>query len=163
MKKLAVIVMVVATALALAGCGGSSQSSSAAADASSASSESVEAASSQATAKDFDGSAFSDTGDGVMYLRTAGGTSEGGNVPEIAVKPNSVIQIELDTEGMDGSVCTIYVDGMENSKVNAGERTQNPLTIQGDAIAAGTHTVELVKMDGDNPVIYKKAEYTVVS
>ena len=98
-----------------------------------------------------------------MYLKTAGGTTEDGNVPEIAVKPNSVIQIELDTKGMDGSVCTIYVDGIENSKVNAGERTQNALTIQGDAIAAGTHTVELVKMDGDKPTIYKKAEYTVVS
>ena len=112
---------------------------------------------------DFDGSAFTDTGEGVMYLRTAGGTSENGNVPEIAAKSTSIVQIELDTDNMDGSVCTVYVDGMENTKLNAGERTQNTLTIQGDAVAAGTHTVELVKMDGDKPAIYKKAEYKVVS
>ena len=157
MKKLAVIAMSAAVVLVLAGCGGSSQSSAT----SSASSGSAEASSSQALAKAFDGSAFADTGEGTMYLRTAGGTSEGGNVPEITAKPTSIVQIELDTEGMDGSVCVVYVDGMENTKVNAGERTQNTLTIQGDAVAAGTHVVELVKMDGDKPAIYKKAEYKV--
>ena len=159
MKKLAVIAMAAVVALVLAGCGGSSQSS----GASSASSGSAEASSSKAAAMDFDGSAFTDTGEGVMYLRTAGGTSENGNVPEIAAKSTSIVQIELDTDNMDGSVCTVYVDGMENTKLNAGERTQNTLTIQGDAVAAGTHTVELVKMDGDKPAIYKKAEYKVVS
>lgn len=154
MKKLAVIAMAAAVLLILAGCGGSSQSSA-------ASSGSAEASSSQASAKAFDGSVFADTGEGTMYLRTAGGTSEGGNVPEIAAKSNSVMQIEIDTEGMDGSVCTVYVDGVENTTVNAGERSQNALTLQGDALAAGTHTVELVKMDGDKPAIYKKAEYKV--
>ena len=157
MKKLAVIAMSAAVVLVLAGCGGSSQSSAT----SSASSGSAEASSSQTSAKAFDGSAFADTGEGTMYLRTAGGTSEGGNVPEIAAKSNSVMQIEIDTEGMDGSVCTVYVDGVENTTVNAGDRSQNALTLQGDALATGTHTVELVKMDGDNPVIYKKAEYKV--
>lgn len=154
MKKLAVIAMAAAVLLILAGCGGSSQSSA-------ASSGSAEASSSQSSAKAFDGSAFADTGEGTMYLRTAGGTSEGGNVPEIAAKSNSIMQIEIDTEGMDGSVCTVYVDGVENTTVNAGDRSQNALTLQGDALAAGTHTVELVKMDGDKPAIYKKAEYKV--
>ena len=157
MKKLAVIAMSAAVVLVLAGCGGSSQSSAT----SSASSGSAEASSSQTSAKAFDGSAFADTGEGTMYLRTAGGTSEGGNVPEIAAKSNSVMQIEIDTEGMDGSVCTVYVDGMENTTVNAGDRSQNALTLQGDALTTGTHTVELVKMDGDKPAIYKKAEYKV--
>ena len=158
MKKLAVIAMAALVALVLAGCGGSSQSS----GASSASSGSAEASSSKAATMDFDGSAFTDTGEGVMYLRTAAGTTENGNVPEITATPTTVKQIEIDTEGMDGSVCVVYVDGIENMKINAGERTQNTLTIQGDAVAAGTHTVELVKMDGDKPAIYKKAEYKIV-
>ena len=96
-----------------------------------------------------------------MYLATAGGTSEGGKVPEIAGGTNTMMQIELDTDGMDGSVCTVYIDGVENTTMNAGERTQQALTLQGDALAKGEHTVELVKMDGDKPAIYKKAQYKV--
>lgn len=97
-----------------------------------------------------------------MFLKTAGGTTEDGNIPEIAAKPGAIMQIELDTKGMDGSVCTVYVDGIENEKMNAGERVQQVLTIQGDAVEAGVHTVELVKMDGDKPVIYKMAQYKMV-
>lgn len=44
----------------------------------------ADAGSGAAAQKDFDGSAYSDTGEGTMYLATAGGTSEGGNVPQIA-------------------------------------------------------------------------------
>ena len=163
MRKLAIIVLASLFALALAGCGGSSQSSSsAAASSGSASASSASDSSGSTAAKDFDGSSFTDTGAGTMILATAGGTSEGGNVPEIAAKPGSIMQLEIDTDGMDGSVCTVYVDGMENMTMNAGERTQNTLTIQGQAVEAGLHTVELVKMDGDKPAIYKKAEYKMV-
>ena len=162
MKKLAIIVLASLFALALAGCGGSSQSSSSAAASSGSASASSVSESSDSAAKDFDGSSFTDTGAGTMILATAGGTSEGGNVPEIAAKPGSIMQLEIDTDGMDGSVCTVYVDGMENMTMNAGERTQNTLTIQGQAVEAGLHTVELVKMDGDKPAIYKKAEYKMV-
>ena len=73
-----------------------------------------------------------------------------------------MMQIGLDTDGMDGSVCTVYVDGMENTTLNAGERTQNSISLTGDALSAGTHTVELVKMDGDAVVIYKSAQYEAV-
>ena len=164
MKKVAIIAVSAAFALALAGCGGSAQTSSnAAASSGSPSASSVSASSvSTSAAKDFDGSAYSDTGAGTMILATAGGTSEGGKVPEVAAKPGSIMQLEIDTDGMDGSVCTVYVDGMENMTMNAGERTQQVLTIQGEAVEAGLHTVELVKMDGNAPVIYKKAEYKMV-
>ena len=66
------------------------------------------------------------------------------------------------TEGMDGSVCTVYVDGVENSKVNAGEMSQNGIVIGEGATEPGVHTVELVKMDGDVPAIYKVAQYEAV-
>ena len=115
-----------------------------------------------ASAKDFDGSGCSDTGEGTMTLSTAGGTTEGGNIPQIAASGASMMQIGLDTDGMDGSVCTAYVDGMENTTLNAGERTQNSISLTGDALSAGTHTVELVKMDGDAVVIYKSAQYEAV-
>lgn len=97
-----------------------------------------------------------------MHLATAGGTTENGNVPEIAGGSKTMVQIELDTNGMDGSVCTVYIDGVENTTMNAGERTQQSITLQGDALAKGEHVVELVKMDGDKPAIYKKAQYKVV-
>ena len=111
--------------------------------------------------KDFDGTNADDTGEGVMYISTAGGTSEDGNVPEIT--GGGLIQIGVDTVDMDGSVCTIYVDGMENAKINAGVRSQNTITIEGDAVEPGEHTVELVKLDdAGEPVIYKVAQYKVV-
>lgn len=156
MKKIAIAACAAVLAMALAGCGGSTSSSAAA---SSSASSSVSASSSAAA---FDGSGFSDTGAGTMHLATAGGTSENGNVPEIAGGTNTMMQIELDTNGMDGSVCTVYVDGVELTTMNAGERTQQALTLQGDALAKGEHVVELVKMDGDKPAIYKKAQYKVV-
>lgn len=120
----------------------------------------ADAGSGAAAQKDFDGSAYSDTGEGTMYLATAGGTSEGGNVPQIA--SGGTMSIDVVTEGMDGSVCTVYVDGVENSKVNAGEMSQNGIVIGEGATEPGAHTVELVKMDGDVPAIYKVAQYEAV-
>lgn len=120
----------------------------------------ADAGSGAAAQKDFDGSAYSDTGEGTMYLATAGGTSEGGNVPQIA--SGGTMSIDVVTEGMDGSVCTVYVDGVENSKVNAGEMSQNGIVIGEGATEPGVHTVELVKMDGDVPAIYKVAQYEAV-
>lgn len=154
-RKIAVVGCGVALVATLAGCSGGEQQ-----EAHDAGSD--QPAQEQEAAKGFDGSAYSDTGAGIMYLRTPGGTSEDGNVPEIAVqKDTQLMQIELDIEGMDGSVCTVYVDGMENTTMNAGERVQQSITLQGDALKSGSHTVELVKMEGDVPAIYKKAEYKV--
>lgn len=111
-------------------------------------------------AKDFDGAEATDTGEGVMYIATAGGTSEGGNVPEIA--GGGMIQISVCTEDMDGSVCTVYVDGMENTTMNAGAMTQYTITLEGDDLKQGEHAVELVKLDDSgSPVIYKIAQYKV--
>lgn len=110
-------------------------------------------------AKDFDGSGFSDTGEGTMYLSTAGGTSEGGKIPQIASA--GAVTIDVVTEGMDGSVCVVYVDGVENSQMNAGERGQSGIVLTGPALEPGVHTVELVKMDGDKVAVYKVAQYEV--
>lgn len=157
MKKIiATAALAAIMAFALAGCGSSSASSTA----SSAAASSTSAA---ATVDVFDGSSFADTGDGVMYLYTPGGTSENGNVPQVALEKNTALtQISIEYHGGDGSVCTVYVDGIENMKLNAAENIQTVITLQGDDLAAGVHTVEMVKMDGDAPVIYKKAQYEIV-
>ena len=163
MKK-AIVVMAFAAimALALTGCGGSA--SSAASIASESTSASSTSASSAATVDKFDGSAFADTGDGEMVLYTAGGTSENGNVPQVALDKNvTIAQIEVDYANGDGSVVTVYVDGIENTKMNAGEYlVQNTITLQGEALDEGVHTVEVVAMDGDTPTIYKKAQFEIV-
>lgn len=148
MGKLLVVLAAAALAFCLMGC-------------SSDSSKSESSQSEQAQVeKDFDGANATDTGDGVMYIATAGGTSEDGNVPEITGE--GMMQIEIDTQDMDGSVCTVYIDGMENTKMNAGEMVQQTITLQGDDLKQGEHTVELVKLDDTgSPVIYKVAKYKV--
>lgn len=148
MGKLLVVLTAAALAFCLMGC-------------SSDSSKSESSQSEQAQVeKDFDGMNATDTGEGVMYIATAGGTSEDSNIPEITGE--GTMQIEVDTQGMDGSVCTVYVDGMENTTMNAGAMTQQSITLEGDDLKQGEHTVELVKLDDTgSPVIYKVAKYKV--
>ena len=145
--------------MALVGCGGSTQAQS-----TQPSSGANQAAETTATATqlDFDGTGFTDTGDGIMVLATAGGTSEDGNIPEIPAMENAMSQLGLNLDGGDGSVCTIYVDGVTNKKANFSKRAQITFTVSGKQLAEGIHTVELVKLDGDTPVVYKKAEYKCV-
>lgn len=113
-------------------------------------------------AKDFDGAGLSDMGEGTMMLRTAAGTTEGGAVPVIANPgANAVMSIELDYDDGDGSLCTVYVDGMEcGNQINAG-RVQQSLVLEGEWLKPGVHTVEVVAKDGDTVTIYKSAQYEV--
>lgn len=98
-----------------------------------------------------------------MYIKTAGGSSEGGNVPKTACsKTTTAMQITIGYEGGDGSVCTVYVDGMENTKENASSRFAGTITLQGSALDEGVHDVEMVSMDGNDVKIYKKAQYEIV-
>lgn len=160
-KAIAVLAIVGLMVFCLVGCGGSSSSSASAV--SSNASSAASAASSTSAAKDFDGSKYSDTGAGEMVLRTRGGTTENGNVPQVAISNNTVsTQFDIQYSGGDGSVCTVYVDGVENTKMNASDRNQSMLTLQDSALDNGIHTVEMVAMDGDNVNIYKKAQYEIV-
>ena len=160
-KVLMVTVFSAILAIGMVGCGGGSASS---ASSSTASQPSGSAASSSASAAaSFDGSAYSDTGEGYMLLWTPGGSSEDGKVPQVAMKKGTVLtQITIEYHEGDGSVCTVYVDGIENTKMNASPNISSTLTLQGDEITEGVHTVEMVKMEGDTPVIYKKAQYEMV-
>ncbi|MBR2587577.1 hypothetical protein IKE71_04380 [Candidatus Saccharibacteria bacterium] len=153
-----VVALVVVTLFALVGCGSSPQKD----QTPRAGEEKSYTSNMTIGEKEFDGSAFSDAGQGTVVLRTAGGTSENGNVPEIPAVANGGSQLGLDLEGGDGSVCTLYVDGVSNDKFNFGERSTVTFTVVAEQLHEGVHTVELVKMDGEKPAIYKKAEYKCV-
>lgn len=164
--KRAITVTALAAVLAftLAGCGNSAASSASSPSSAAASSVSASPASSAAAVEKFDGSAFEDTGAGTMFLYTPGGTSENGNVPQVAIKKGTTLtQIDINYRDGDGSVCTVYVDGIENTKMNASQFIQSTFTLQGSDLDDGVHTVEMVAMDGDTPTIYKKAQYEIVS
>ena len=62
----------------------------------------------------FDGSAYSDTGDGVfMLINGPFGDTADGNVIRIKVAPNVVqVGISVEYSGGDGSLGTVYVDGV---------------------------------------------------
>lgn len=138
--------LALAVAVGLSGCGGSQDS---------------EAPAQEEAALDFDGSGMEDAGAGRIVLSTPSGTSEGGAVPQLDATDADVVQIGLDYWDGDGTECVVYVDGMENSTMRAGN-SQTTISLSGDALAEGTHTVEVVAMDGDSPAVYKSAQYEVV-
>lgn len=143
----------------LTGCG----SSSAATDAPAADSKVESPAES---AKDFVGDSYSDTGDGVFLVVTAGGNSENGNVPVVySDADTSLLQIGYEATGMNGgSLSYIYVDGMLLTKEQLSD-SQGTLDLSGDSLAFGTHKVEVVQYENDatdgTVTAYKIASYEV--
>ena len=68
---------------------------------------------------------------------------------------------------LDRSAVThIYVDGIENTKGNYGD-SQNAISLTGDALKAGDHTVEVVQFKGDDVsgevVFYRKLSYQIAN
>lgn len=118
--------------------------------------------------KDFDGSSYSDTGDGTFFISTAGGTSENGNTPVIYAEPDtSILQIGCDAEGMNGNALSyIYVDGILLDKMQLAD-TQSSLDLTPDQLSVGSHSVEVVQYENDdtssNVITYKSASYEVKS
>ena len=101
-----------------------------------------------------------------MYVSTPGGTSENGNVPVLYADANSlVIQIGLSAWDFNGgSLSFVYVDGVLNTKEQLAN-TQTTLSLSGEAISAGVHTVEVVQYENDDPTasmtVYKSMQYEV--
>lgn len=95
---------------------------------------------------------FSVSGEGQVYLSTAGGTTEDGTIPVIYCAPDTIIkQIGINSSGYDGSMLTyIYIDGMLNAKEQLAD-TQSSIDLQGDSLSVGIHTVEVVQYTGDFP------------
>ena len=109
---------------------------------------------------------YKDTGDGTMYIACADETSEDGKVPVIYTKEGAaVIMIEVNTKGFDGSKQSyIYVDGLLAAQEQLSDSSYS-VDLGDDAIAVGTHKVEVMQYGDDEPtgevVTYKSASYEV--
>lgn len=106
---------------------------------------------------------YEDMGTGTICLYTPGGSSENGNVPIIFIDGETLLQIGLDSLDFDGSKLSyIYVDGMLVAKEQLAN-SQISLDLSGDMLSVGTHTVQVVQYDSDDPsgkmITYKSANY----
>lgn len=157
--------LAMSTLLVLSGCAGgnSSASSSAASVAQSVEQDASSVTSAAAETVDFDGAGHAEVGDLTFYLSTAGGTTEGGNVPKIVVKPNTYgTSVDVNVENGDGTICNVYIDGHKRDTLNAG-RAQHSIQLEDSDKTEGKHKVELVSADDDGATIYKVAEYEIVA
>lgn len=112
----------------------------------------------------FDGSKLEEVGDGSVTVSTRGGTTDGGNVPKFSAGDASMMQVGIDVEGVEPGGYASYVDGLANTVVEYKDglaMVQTSLTLTGDALATGIHTVELVRMDGDAVAFYRRVQYEV--
>ena len=162
-QKFAIVGAGLALSLALTACGGAPQQNT------QSTTQPQTTQEQQAPAKkDFDGSKQAEVGEGSVMLATAAGTTENGNVPKLTIsKDTQLTQIEVDTKDLDRSAVThIYVDGIENTKGNYGD-SQNAISLTGDALKAGDHTVEVVQFKGDDAsgevVFYRKLSYQIAN
>lgn len=153
--------------LMLSGCGGgnSSAADEKASETDQAAQEqtaTIEPAAQEPETVDFDGTGMTEAGDFTFYVSSSGGTTEGGNVPQIVHKPGTMGNgIGINVEGGPGTVCTVYIDGHKRKLMNAGHATQFVDFEDSDA-TEGRHKVELVSNDDNEASIYKFAEYEIV-
>ena len=162
-KTLIVITMATTIIFSLGGCGNSSKETKPAESSveTRAESETIAVAD-----KDFPEGDYEDTGDGILHLATAAGTSEDGNIPIIfAEKDALLIQIGLNTKDFDSSKLSfIYIDGMLVQKEQLAN-TQTSIELKEDFLKAGLHLVQVVQYSDDEPgsdiVTYKSASYEI--
>lgn len=186
MKK-KIVVLALALSVVMAGCGSSSSSTTSSAESKAASSESsvtsesttdtttvssssttntttASSSSATATAGKIDAA---DTGSATVYISTASGTSENGEVPvEIISQDTTADQIGVTAENFDGVKMTyIYIDGIVNNITQYGEMTDDVIELEGDALKEGTHNVQFIQYDNDsedgNVVECHSAQYEV--
>ena len=109
---------------------------------------------------------YAETGEGTMYISTAGGTSEDGNVPVI-YEDGSTTMMSIGLNAFDfngGALSYIYGDGMLRQKEQLAA-SQISLTLEKEQLTFGVHKVEVVQYEGDDPassmITYRTASYEV--
>ena len=102
--------------------------------------------------RDFPEGDYAEMGEGTVYIATAGGTSEDGNIPVIYVANDTIMtQIGLNAWDFNGAALSfIYINGMLVEKEQLAN-TQTTLTLSDGQLAVGIHTVEVVQYDNDEP------------
>lgn len=119
-----------------------------------------------ATAKDLPDAEYEEIGNGTVYISTAGGTSENGNVPVIYSEPGTMLmQIGIDsTDFNGGSLSYIYIDGMIAAKEQLSD-SQSSIDLSENHLTYGTHKIEVVQYENDDPgskmTTYRKMAYEV--
>ena len=109
---------------------------------------------------------YAEMGEGTVYVATAGGTSEDGNIPVIYVANDTIMtQIGLDAWDFNGGALSfIYIDGMLVGKEQLAD-TQTTLTLSEGQLAVGVHTVEVVQYTNDDPsaemTTYRSMRYEI--
>lgn len=164
MKTILTIGMSLAMVFAFAACGSQSSAPAQSAD----TSDAGKAATETVQKVDFDGSGYSEMGEGTFALQTPSGSSEDGSTPYIFAD-SDLLMTEVGFTGFDadGSHLTyIYVDGMEQAKEQIGDY-QGGITLTDDLLKEGIHKVEFVQYDTDDPsgnvIMYKTASYEIKS
>lgn len=165
MKKLFMIGLSLAMLFTFAACGSQNAAPAAPAEESSVAEETETA---PAKSLDFDGSGYSEMGEGNFALQTPSGSSEDGSTPYIFAD-SDLMMTEVGYTGFDadGSHLTyIYVDGMEQGKEQIADY-QSSITLTDDLLKEGVHKVEFVQYDTDDPsgnvIMYKTASYEIKS
>ena len=153
--KLLALALAAASVLCFAGCGSSaneSSDSSAQAEESSIAESSAEESSTEeaSAAETIPAGDFTVSGDGTVYLSTAGGTTEDGNVPVVSASSDTQIkQIGINAHGYDGTMMAyIYIDGSFADKQQLSD-SQATLDLSGESLTEGVHKVEVVQYTGD--------------
>ena len=168
--KLLALALAAASVLCFAGCGSSTnESSSAQAEESSIAESSAEESSTEeaSAAETIPAGAFTVSGNGTVYLSTAGGTTEDGNIPVVGASSATVIkQIGINAKGYDGTMMAyIYIDGVFADKQQLSD-SQSSLDLSGDSLTEGVHKVEIVQYTGDtvsadNVATYQTMQYEI--
>lgn len=104
----------------------------------------------------------SEIGECRFWVSSAGGTTEGGNVPQVSTHGAAMLQLGVNAADGDGSICTILYDGVEVDTIQFTAMTQGSIDLAGDQLAEGTHIVELVRFDGDVCDVHKVATIELV-
>lgn len=116
--------------------------------------------------KDFDGSAYSDTGLGEFYISSASGSTEDGEEVFIYYDENAIMNsIGFRVWDFDGKMLTyIYVDGIQMDRGQMSSYDSS-IDLTGDLLSKGFHKVEAVQFEDNDPqkavITYKSAEYEV--
>lgn len=102
-------------------------------------------------------------GDFSFHVSTPGGTTEDGNIPQWLVKSTmSMAQCGITLKDGGGKIYQVLYDGEYLMDVQFDIRTDTSLSLTGDQLEAGIHTVEVVLADGDEILAHRSAQIEIV-
>ena len=102
-------------------------------------------------------------GDFSFHVSTPGGTTEDGNIPQWLFKSTmSMAQCGITLKDGGGKIYQVLYDGEYLMDVQFDFRTDTNLSLTGDQLEAGIHTVEVVLAEGDEILAHRSAQIEIV-